>query len=171
TFDRDNLPEGKYTVTDKDGTNIGSITVEYTKDNCETELNITTSKVCDDFTVTILEDGTPVTSGDYTFISEDGQTTITASVDSHGKIVFDRDDLPEGKYTVTDKDGNKRSITVNYTKDFCEDTVDMTKPEEDEEDPKDDPSNKGDKDEDDSDTKGSTDSDDDKGSQDSDKTG
>lgn len=129
-FDRDDLPKGDYTVTDEDDNEVGTITVEYTKESCETELDKNVpSPVCDEFTVIMKEDGTPVESGDYTFTSEDGETTVTGSVDSDGKIVIDRSDLPEGTYTVTDKEGNKvGEIKVVYTAENCGTELDTTKP-------------------------------------------
>lgn len=135
-IDRDNLPEGKYTVTNEDGEEVGTITVTYEEGQCNDEINITQAPVCDEYTVTVKEDGTPVESGEYTFTSEDSETKVTETVDSNGKIVFDRDELPAGKYTVEDEEGRTSSITVEYTEDSCGTEVNFVT-EEDPEDPED----------------------------------
>src|SRR5699024_4007755 len=108
TFDRDELPEGKYTVTDKDGNEIDEIEVSYDVD-CEENIHtviLEEPKVCEEFTVEVEDhEGNPVTEEEITFESEDGEK-FTETTDENGKITFDREDLPEGKYKVTDKDGN-----------------------------------------------------------------
>src|SRR5699024_8897820 len=110
TFDREDLPEGKYKVTDKDGNDLGEIEVEYNED-CEDNVKTVIipeeePKVCEEFTVEVEDhEGNPVTEEEYTFESEDGDK-ITKTTDEDGKVTFDRDELPEGKYKVTDKDGN-----------------------------------------------------------------
>src|SRR5699024_7473138 len=125
TFDRDELPEGKYTVTDKDGNEIDEIEVSYDVD-CEENIHtviLEEPKVCEEFTVEVEDhEGNPVTEEEITFESEDGEK-FTETTDENGKITFDREDLPEGKYKVTDKDGNDLGeIDVEYSED-CEDNV------------------------------------------------
>src|SRR5699024_8160085 len=85
--------------------------------------NITNTKICEKFTVEVEDhEGNPVTEEEYTFESEDGEK-FTESTDENGKIIFDRDELPEGKYTVTDKDGNEiDEIEVSYDVD-CEENI------------------------------------------------
>src|SRR5699024_5191598 len=85
--------------------------------------NITNTKVCEKFTVEVEDhEGNPVTEEEYTFESEDGDK-ITKTTDEDGKVTFDRDELPEGKYTVTDKDVNENDeIELSYDVD-CEDSV------------------------------------------------
>src|SRR5699024_4505566 len=93
-IDREKLPEEKYTVTGKDGNPVGEIEVEY--DECETELDIAKPKQCEDFTVVVKENGKPVKKDtEYTFTSEDGKTTVTEKTDKDGKLVIDREKLPE----------------------------------------------------------------------------
>src|SRR5699024_8035727 len=85
--------------------------------------NVTNTKLCEKFTVEVEdEEGKPVTEEEYTFESEDGKK-ITKKTDKNGKITFEREELPEGKYTVKDKDGNKvGEIDVEYKVD-CEDNI------------------------------------------------
>src|SRR5699024_7308618 len=127
TFDREDLPEGKYKVTDKDGNDLGEIDVEYSED-CEDNVKTVIvpeekRKVCEEFTVEVEDhEGNTVTEEEITFESEDGEK-FTETTDENGKITFDREDLPEGKYKVTDKDGNDLGeIDVEYSED-CEDNV------------------------------------------------
>src|SRR5699024_9995104 len=66
-IDKADLPEGSYTAYDKDGKEVGTITVTYEENKCNDEIDITApGKTCENHTVTIKEDGTPVTSGEYT---------------------------------------------------------------------------------------------------------
>src|SRR5699024_9676314 len=85
--------------------------------------NITNTKVCEKFTVEVEDhEGNPVTEEEYTFESEDGDK-ITKTTDEDGKVTFDRDELPEGKYTVTDKDVNENDeIELSYDVD-CEENI------------------------------------------------
>src|SRR5699024_736343 len=113
TFEREELPEGKYTVKDKDGNKVGEIDVEY---NVDCEDNVTKvivpvekpedPKTCEEVEITITEDGKPSKNKTYTLTSKDGKTKVTITTDKDGKVTIDRDKLPNGKYTVTDKDGN-----------------------------------------------------------------
>lgn len=144
TFDREDLPEGKYTVKDKDGNKVGEIDVKY---NVDCEDNVTKvivpvekpedPKTCEEIEITVKEDGKPSKEKEYTFTSADGKTKVTFTTDKDGKVTIDRDKLPNGKYTVTDKDGNVVG-TVEIT-DSCEvelnikptkDTTEPTQPEE-----------------------------------------
>src|SRR5699024_8980360 len=111
TFDRENLPEGKYTVKDKDGKTVGEIDVEYSV-NCEDNVakvivpveEHEDPKVCEEVEITVTEDGKPSKDKTYTLTSKDGKTTVTITTDKDGKTIVDRDKLPNGEYTVTDAD-------------------------------------------------------------------
>lgn len=111
TFDREKLPEGKYTVTDQNGNKVGEIEVNYEVD-CEDNTRTIIlkkqedPKTCEEIEITITEDGKPSKNKTYTLTSKDGKTIVTIKTDENGKVVIDRDELPNGKYTVTDKDGN-----------------------------------------------------------------
>src|SRR5699024_3064684 len=132
TFDREDLPEGKYKITDKDGNDLGEIEVEYSED-CEDNVKTVIvpeeePKVCEEVEITVTEDGKPSKDKTYTLTSKDGETTVTITTDEDGKVTVDRDELPNGEYTVTDADGNEVG-TVEIT-DECEVTLNIV-PKED----------------------------------------
>src|SRR5699024_6780269 len=130
TFEREELPEGKYTVKDKDGNKVGEIDVEY---NVDCEDNVTKvivpvekpedPKTCEEVEITITEDGKPSKNKTYTLTSKDGKTKVTITTDKDGKVTIDRDKLPNGKYTVTDQDGNEVG-TIEIT-DSCKVALDI----------------------------------------------
>src|SRR5699024_10936710 len=105
TFDREDLPEGKYKVTDKDGNDLGEIDVEYSED-CEDNVRKVVvpkenPKVCEEVEITVTEDGKPSKDKTYTFTSKDGETTVTITTDKDGKVTVDRNELQNGEYTDT----------------------------------------------------------------------
>ena len=125
-FAKGDLPQGTYKAFDKDGNDLGSVTVTYTQDECQAVVNMI-AKTCDAFTVTVKENGKPVGKDvTLTIKDKDDKTVTTGKTDKDGKIVFDKTDLPKGAYKIFDKEGNEvGAITVSYDGN-CEDEVNLT---------------------------------------------
>ncbi|MCG7336603.1 LPXTG cell wall anchor domain-containing protein [Sporosarcina sp. ACRSM] len=125
-FAKDNLQEGTYTVLDKDGNEVGSVTVSYTEGECQAEIDLA-PKTCDAFTITVKQSGEVVGAGtEVTLKDQGGNPIATGTTDADGKIVFDKADLPEGTYTVYDKEDQAvGTITVSYTEGECQAPIDL----------------------------------------------
>ncbi|MFD1927801.1 collagen binding domain-containing protein [Sporosarcina siberiensis] len=125
------IEKGTYRVYE--GTKlINSFTV---KDTCEAivkpkPIPPTPAPTCDLFTI-IVKQNDVIAGADVELVIKSGDTEIAkGTTDSEGNIVFAKGDLPEGKYTAYDKDGNEAGkITVSYeydqTKDECQAAVNM----------------------------------------------
>jgi LPXTG-motif cell wall-anchored protein len=125
-FEKDNLPKGTYTVLDKDGNEVGSVTVSYTEGECQTEIDLA-PKTCDAFTITVKQSGELVEEGtEVTLKDQEGNTIETGTTNATGKIVFDKADLPAGTYTVYDEEDQAvGTITVSYTEGECQTEIDL----------------------------------------------
>ncbi len=126
-FDKENLPAGTYTAYDKNGTNVGTVTVTYDYNDCraEVDLNPIVPKACEVFTVTVKEQGKTLGSN-VELTLKSGTTEVVGKTDANGKIVFDKEDLPEGTYTAYDKNGEEvGTITVTYTEGKCAAEIDL----------------------------------------------
>lgn len=125
-FDKADLSEGTYTAYDKDGQEVGTIVVSYDEEKCHDEIDLLV-KSCETFTITVKESGEVVDAGtSLTLKDASGNTVGTGTTNADGKIVFNKDDLPKGKYTAVDKDGKEiANITVSYDEGKCQAVVDI----------------------------------------------
>ncbi|MFC5588999.1 collagen binding domain-containing protein [Sporosarcina soli] len=125
-FAKDNLSEGTYTVLDKDGNEVGSLTVTYTEGECQTEIDLA-SKTCDAFTLTVKQSGELVEENTkVTLKDQAGNTIATGTTDANGKLVFEQADLPAGTYTVYDEnDQSIGTVKVSYTEGECQAEIDL----------------------------------------------
>ncbi|MEE1131681.1 MAG: SpaA isopeptide-forming pilin-related protein, partial [Caryophanon sp.] len=115
---------GTYPVKDKDGKDIGEVTVpETTEENPCPEGTFTPAPpTCEKFEVTVKQGDTPLLEGTKINVVNEAGEKVPGTVNAEGKATFT--ELPEGKYTVTNEDGSKTygEFTVDYTVD-CEETI------------------------------------------------
>lgn len=125
-FDKADLPEGTYTAYDKDGKDVGTITVTHEENECQAEIDLLV-KACEEFTITVKESGKVVDAGtSITLKDASGNTVATGTTDSNGKIVFAEKDLAKGSYTAYDKDGKEvGKVVVSYDEGKCQDEIDL----------------------------------------------
>lgn len=124
-FAKDHLPKGSYTAYDKDGNNVGTVTVSYDEDKCQDEIDLPV-KSCEAFTIIVKESGKVVEAGTSITLKGASGKTITGTTDATGKMSFDKADLPEGSYTAYDADGDEvGTVIVTYDEGNCQAIIDL----------------------------------------------
>jgi len=126
TFAKAELEKGSYKAFDKDGNEVGTVTVSYEIGNCQATVDLPI-KACDTFTITVKTSG-EVVSADVALYLKDatGKTVATGKTDAKGTITFAKAELEKGSYKAFDKDGNEvGTVTVSYETGNCQATVDL----------------------------------------------
>ncbi|WP_158333651.1 collagen binding domain-containing protein [Bacillus sp. OxB-1] len=121
-FPKDQLLNGEYDAY-VDGEKVGKVTVA---DSCEETITLTPAPVCEDFTVTVKENGELVEAGKEVVLKSGDTEIARGTTDTNGKIVFAKADLPAGTYTVYDEnDKAVGSVLVSYEEGKCQAIIDV----------------------------------------------
>lgn len=124
------IGKGTYRVYDENDKLIGSFIVT---NNCSGFVKpssggggwIPPAPTCDDFTITVNQEGKTVGAG-VELTLKLGSTEVSGTTDANGKIVISKPNLPEGTYTAYDKDGKVvGTITVTYEEGKCQASIDV----------------------------------------------
>ncbi|AXI00758.1 LPXTG cell wall anchor domain-containing protein [Sporosarcina sp. PTS2304] len=115
-LNNDQLLDGTYEVF-VDNKYVGKVTVSAT---CEAMIDVVVAPVCEDFTLTVYENGVPVTVGKVITLKTGETEVVTGTTDFAGKIVFDKDQLPNGEYDAYYEGNNVGKVVVT---DSCEESL------------------------------------------------
>ncbi|MHA6260257.1 collagen binding domain-containing protein [Sporosarcina sp. CAU 1771] len=108
-FAKKDLEIGSYSAYDKDGNNVGTITVTYDESKCQATIDLVL-QACEDFKLTVGD--TP--NANIEIKDASGNTVVTGKTDSIGKVTFPQS-IPEGNYIVYVNGEKAGEITVSDT--------------------------------------------------------
>lgn len=109
------IPTGDYEVYLEDEKS-GKVTVE---NPCEEGI-IVLAPTCEDFTLTVYEDGKLVGPGKQITLKQGETVKAVGTTNAQGKIVFDIAELPKGEYDAYHQDVKVGKVNVTNT---CEETL------------------------------------------------
>jgi len=121
TFAKAELEKGSYKAFDKDGNEVGTVTVSYETGNCQATVDLL-PKNCEVFTITVVDKpNTVIEVKDLT-----GKTVVTLTTDKDG-IATTSNVIPKGKYAIYVGSEKIGEITIAEN---CEAVLTPEKPSE-----------------------------------------
>lgn len=120
TTPKNQLPNGEYVVY-VDGEKVGKVVVTNT---CQDTITLPTKQVCEDFKLTVKENGKTVAAGKEVVLKSGDTEITTGKTDANGKITFVKSQLPNGSYDAY-VDGKKAGVVI--VDNTCETVLELKK--------------------------------------------